>query len=103
MPIRCLSLLVLTLLLGAAWAAVVRPFETDAWATPENAVDLAVQATLKPHGARLRNPCSDEVFLRRVYLDTIDRGHRRDDRRVRVPGDDLRRLGRLSEGDIRVL
>lgn len=51
--------------------AVVRPFETETWATPENAVDKSVVATLRQHGAQLRNPCSDETFIRRIYLDMI--------------------------------
>jgi hypothetical protein len=48
-----------------------RPFETDDWATPANAVDQAVVAALEQQGLKLANPCSDEVFIRRVYLDVI--------------------------------
>ncbi len=54
-----------------AGTASVRPFESDAWSTPENAVDLRVEATLQQHGTQLRNSCSDDVFIRRVYLDMI--------------------------------
>lgn len=75
MTIRSLSLLVVCLLAGTVRAAdvpaVVLPFECATWGTPENAVDAAVQKTLRQHGARLRNPCSDDVFIRRVYLDVI--------------------------------
>jgi hypothetical protein len=47
------------------------PFETDAWATPANAVDAVVLAALKPRAAAFLKPCSDETFVRRVYLDVI--------------------------------
>jgi len=56
---------------AAAAPASTRPFESDSWATAENVVDIRVEATLKQHGAHLRNPCSDEVFIRRIYLDMI--------------------------------
>ncbi|HEX2948422.1 MAG TPA: DUF1553 domain-containing protein [Armatimonadota bacterium] len=47
------------------------PFESSTWSTPENAVDLQVKATLRQHGAQFRPSCSDEVFIRRVYVDMI--------------------------------
>lgn len=56
---------------AVAGPTVTRPFESETWSTPENAVDLRVEATLRQHGASLRNPCSDEVFIRRLYLDMI--------------------------------
>ncbi len=52
-------------------AGAAGPFEADTWATPENIVDVKVAATLKQHGVALRNSCSDEVFLRRVFVDLI--------------------------------
>jgi hypothetical protein len=48
-----------------------RPYEADNWATPANAVDEAVIAALEQHGLSLAHPCSDEVFVRRAYLDVI--------------------------------
>jgi hypothetical protein len=66
-----LALLCATVLL-AAGPAVVRPYETDQWAaTPANALDAPVAAALALHGVTLRNPCSDDVFLRRVTIDAI--------------------------------
>jgi len=61
------------LLAGASLAQqmVPSPFETAAWATPANGVDARVEAALKGGGLQLRVPCSDVVFIRRVYLDLI--------------------------------
>ena len=60
---------------NAAAAAAVFPktlhFETDHWSTPENGIDLKVEATLKQHGVKLRKSCSDDVFIRRIYIDMI--------------------------------
>jgi len=65
-------------LIVALWLAslahaepAIRPFESDTWSTPENNVDLRVEATLRQHGTQLRNSCSDEVFIRRIFLDMI--------------------------------
>ncbi len=52
-------------------AAPVEPFEAGSPATAANGIDLAVRAALQKHGLQPANPCSDEVFLRRVYLDVI--------------------------------
>ena len=57
--------------LAAAAPTPARQFEGDGWSTPENIVDVQVEATLRQHGAHLRKPCSDEVFISRVYLDMI--------------------------------
>lgn len=51
--------------------AVVQPFEDASWSTPANVVDTQVAAALAKQGVRFRNPCSDAVFIRRVYLDAI--------------------------------
>jgi hypothetical protein len=58
---------------GAALArqAVVSPFETAEWSTPANGIDQRVDAALAQHGLEMRNPCSDQVFIRRVYIDLI--------------------------------
>ncbi len=55
----------------AAHAQAVRPFETDQWAIPATEIDARVQAPLKARGIEPAYPCSDEVFLRRVYVDVI--------------------------------
>ena len=46
------------------------PFEDDHWSTPANSVDTVAALTLRKHGAALRPPCSDAVFIRRVYIDS---------------------------------
>jgi hypothetical protein len=55
----------------AANPAVVHPYENAAWATTPNILDERVFATLKERGIAPANPCSDPVFIRRVYLDVI--------------------------------
>ncbi len=50
---------------------VVRPFETPGGFKPANAVDTHVLAALKNRGIEPAHLASDEVFLRRVYLDAI--------------------------------
>ncbi len=55
----------------AAIAQAVRPFESDAWSVPANGVDACVLAALEEAGIEPARPCSDEVFIRRVYLDVI--------------------------------
>jgi len=50
---------------------VVRPFECDSGFVPVNRIDVLVQATLEERGIEPANLCSDEVFIRRVYLDVI--------------------------------
>ncbi|MBI4615543.1 MAG: DUF1553 domain-containing protein [Planctomycetes bacterium] len=55
---------------GAA-AQVVSPFETDRPPVAPNKVDELVLATLEKRGITPANPCSDEVFVRRVYFDVI--------------------------------
>ena len=50
---------------------VVPPYETEKWSVPENAVDVEVLAALRKRGISPARPCSDEVFLRRVYVDLI--------------------------------
>ncbi len=64
-------LMVFAVPLWAAGSAAVEPFENSTWSTPANAIDAHVIALLGRHGRGLRNPCSDAVFIRRVYLDMI--------------------------------
>jgi hypothetical protein len=47
------------------------PFETTAVATPRSAIDDLVLARLKRLGIQPARPCSDAVFVRRVFLDVI--------------------------------
>jgi len=49
----------------------VRTFENRADLTPEGKIDELVFGTLKQLGIQPANVCSDEVFVRRVYLDVI--------------------------------
>lgn len=49
----------------------VRPFESDEWAVPANGVDARVLAALQAKGIEPAYPCSDEVLVRRLYLDVI--------------------------------
>ena len=52
-------------------AKLVRPYETYDKFEPHNRVDELVMAGLKREGLAPANLCSDEVFIRRVYLDLI--------------------------------
>lgn len=45
-------------------------YELDRWQIPETEIDRYVFSTLKKNNIQPANPCSDEVFIRRVYLDT---------------------------------
>ncbi len=67
--------LVLAVLLAAAPAdaekPLVRPFESSADLAPADEIDALVFGRLKQLGIRPARLCSDEVFLRRVYLDVI--------------------------------
>lgn len=56
---------------SAATKEPVRPFEEAGWSTPANIIDAQVVPALEKQGIKLRNQCSDEVFIRRVYLDMI--------------------------------
>jgi hypothetical protein len=55
----------------AAEPQTVRPFETDAGVVSKNPIDDRVLARLRERGIEPANACSDEVFVRRVYLDVI--------------------------------
>jgi len=68
------SLVLTTFLLTApaeAEKALVRPFESWGNRTPASEIDVVVFGRLKQLGIRPARLCSDEVFLRRVYLDVI--------------------------------
>jgi hypothetical protein len=57
-------------LCGAA-AAAPDPYTSPAPAVPETAIDKAVFGHLRKLGIEPADTCSDAVFVRRVYLDTI--------------------------------
>ena len=57
--------------LAAVEPAIVQPFEDADWSTPANVVDAQVLPALEKQGVKLRNQCSDGVFIRRVFLDAI--------------------------------
>ena len=50
---------------------VVAPYEIDAQLAPHGKIDELVFANWKRLRIQPANPCSDEVFVRRVYLDVI--------------------------------
>ncbi len=52
-------------------AATVRPFEADPGTVTATQLDFAVMAAQHRHGIEPANPCSDQVFVRRVFLDAI--------------------------------
>jgi hypothetical protein len=65
------------LLAGAAATAApaasgpVAPYETAHWGGPASRVDELVFGRLRELGIEPAHPCSDEVFLRRAFLDVI--------------------------------
>ncbi|MBN1445166.1 MAG: DUF1553 domain-containing protein [Candidatus Omnitrophica bacterium] len=50
---------------------IVSPFESAEWSVPESVLDKHVLAGLRAKGIEPAPSCSDEVFLRRAYLDII--------------------------------
>ena len=67
--------LIPALLCGGAWIAAaqerVRPYEAPEFATAEGAIDRIVFDVQRKAGVDAALPCSDEVFVRRVFLDVI--------------------------------
>ncbi|MBN1491669.1 MAG: DUF1553 domain-containing protein [Phycisphaerae bacterium] len=57
--------------LSAAEPRVVRPFEGAVGFKSANRIDTPVAAALRERDIAPANRCSDEVFVRRVYLDVI--------------------------------
>jgi len=51
----------------------VKPYEDENWSIPENIVDTQINTILSRFNAKMRNQCSDYVFVRRVYLDLVGR------------------------------
>lgn len=57
---------------GAASApSIVKPFEVDGSAIPNTPLDKLVRTALREKGIAPANHCSDEVFVRRAFLDLI--------------------------------
>jgi len=61
----------LVTLAGAACGAADNPYESGAAAQPVSPIDEIVFARLRKLGLVAAAPCSDAVFVRRVYLDVI--------------------------------
>jgi len=69
-----LALGALLLLVTSAWAGdrpTAAPFESDLGFAAQNVIDECVLAALRKHGIEPARRCSDEVFVRRVFLDVI--------------------------------
>jgi uncharacterized protein DUF1553/uncharacterized protein DUF1549 len=56
--------------LGAE-SEIVHPFESEGKGVAKKPIDTLVLSALHERGIRPANPCSDSVFIRRVYLDVI--------------------------------
>jgi len=70
------TLVLVALLAAALPAAAADPPPAGAYESPgrsvaPNAVDRAVRSALRRHGIAPAPPCSDAVFLRRVFLDVL--------------------------------
>ncbi len=66
-----ISVVVAAFLTGIACAQDASPYEAASWPIPANSVDAPVLAALQKHNLGLRQACSDEVFIRRVFVDVI--------------------------------
>jgi len=56
---------------GPASAADIAPYVSDSPVAAKNTIDELVLARLRESGIEPASPCSDAVFLRRVYVDTL--------------------------------
>lgn len=70
-PLLAVTLLLTALSGEIGQAQADNPFRAASWSTDGNAIDAPVEALLQAHHAAPLQPCSDAVFLRRVYLDLI--------------------------------
>lgn len=67
-------LAIMAMLSGADAASLpVSPFEQSDWPVPESPIDRSVGTSLAQRGITPALPCSDEVFIRRAYLDLTGR------------------------------
>ncbi len=64
-----LSVVLAAGMLTASQGALIRPFESRRPTKPSNMIDTLVTKALKEKGIDPANQCSDEVFIRRIYLD----------------------------------
>lgn len=81
----------------ATHAEPTPPFEAQSWAVPANEVDRHVLALLEREGIAPAHPASDEVFVRRVYLDMIGALPTPDEVRAFLADDRPDRRARLIE------
>ena len=65
------SIAAVVLLSRIAYGQGPNPFEAADWPIPASAADAPVLVALQEQGLELRPPCSDEVFIRRVFIDVI--------------------------------
>ena len=70
-PLLIASVLVPVLLATAAEPPIVRPYEGRGGAVAANPIDERVRSVLRRRDIEPANSCSDEVFVRRVFLDVI--------------------------------
>lgn len=56
---------------AASESLIVRPFEIESKYNSSNDIDTLIMDNLHKHEIKPANLCSDEVFIRRVYLDVI--------------------------------
>jgi len=66
-----LAVIAVALTGNAARSQVVYPFEVDDGFTPLGPIDVSVMNLQRDKGVRPARLCSDEVFVRRVFLDVI--------------------------------
>ena len=72
MFVLAVAVLITALSGHAAEPRIAGSFERDgSVVVPANSIDSLVLSTLREHGIEPAKPCSDEVFIRRVYLDVI--------------------------------
>jgi hypothetical protein len=66
-----IGLIPIVVLVVVTAATAMSPFESADAATPQTQIDKVVFGRLERLGIIPANPCSDAVFVRRVYLDVI--------------------------------
>ena len=66
-------MLSVVLVTGALQAQPIAPYEQGDWTTRETEIDVLVRAALDQRGIEPARPCSDVVFLRRLYIDVTGR------------------------------
>ena len=79
----------------------LRPFEASDWSTEMSEIDKIILENLQKRGIRPANPCSDAVFIRRIYLDLTGTlptvNEVRDFLKDRSPGKRRKLIDRLME------